>query len=164
MISPALQYATLSLKAFAHGLKPLRAGIVGLDTSHVPAFTKLFNKGETEGELAGIKVTTGYTGGTDMPASATRKEKFTQQLREMGVEIVPIRSRNCSKRSMWCCWRASMAASISRKRGKSSRRASPSSSTNRSQARSPRPSPSWNWRRSTTCRFSAAHPRVSVPS
>jgi len=69
-------------------LKPLRAGIVGLDTSHVPAFTKLFNKGETEGDLAGITVTTGYTGGTDMPASATRKEKFTQQLREMGVEIV----------------------------------------------------------------------------
>jgi hypothetical protein len=71
------------------GLKQLRAGIVGLDTSHVPAFTKLFNKGETEGELAGIKVTTGYTGGTDMPASRDRKEKFTQQLRDMGVEIVP---------------------------------------------------------------------------
>lgn len=69
-------------------LKQLRAGIVGLDTSHVPAFTKLFNKGEKEGELAGIRVTTGYTGGTDMPASATRKEKFTQQLRDMGVEIV----------------------------------------------------------------------------
>ena len=76
--------------AFAQNdLKPLRAGIVGLDTSHVPAFTKLFNKGETEGELAGIKVTAGYTGGTDMPASATRKEKFTQALRDMGVEIVP---------------------------------------------------------------------------
>ncbi len=71
------------------GLKQLRAGIVGLDTSHVPAFTKLFNKGESEGELAGIKVTTGYTGGTDMPASRDRKEKFTQQLRDMGVEIVP---------------------------------------------------------------------------
>ncbi|MCP5560944.1 MAG: Gfo/Idh/MocA family oxidoreductase [Verrucomicrobiaceae bacterium] len=62
--------------------------MVGLDTSHVPAFTKLFNKGETEGELAGITVTTGYTGGTDMPASKDRKEKFTQQLRDMGVEIV----------------------------------------------------------------------------
>jgi predicted dehydrogenase len=92
-----MKYATLLAftllgllgSAFAqNGLKPLRAGIVGLDTSHVPAFTKLFNKGETEGELAGIKVTTGYTGGTDMPASATRKEKFTQQLRDMGVEIV----------------------------------------------------------------------------
>lgn len=27
------------------GLRQIRAGIVGLDTSHVPAFTKLFNKG-----------------------------------------------------------------------------------------------------------------------
>jgi len=80
----------LSSTAFAQtDLKPLRAGIVGLDTSHVPAFTKLFNKGETAGELAGITVTIGYTGGTDMPASKDRKEKFTQQLREMGVEIVP---------------------------------------------------------------------------
>lgn len=84
-----LALALLVSSAFSQDtLKPLRAGIVGLDTSHVPAFTKLFNKGETEGELAGIKVTTGYTGGTDMPASATRKEKFTQQLRDMGVEIV----------------------------------------------------------------------------
>lgn len=31
------------------GLRQLRAGIVGLDTSHVPAFTKLINKGEPEG-------------------------------------------------------------------------------------------------------------------
>jgi hypothetical protein len=69
--------------------KPLLAGIVGLDTSHVPAFTKLFNNPKADGDLAGIKVTTGYTGGTDMPASKDRKEKFTQQLREMGVEIVP---------------------------------------------------------------------------
>lgn len=68
--------------------KPLRAGIIGLDTSHVPAFTKLFNNPKADGDLAGIQVTTGYTGGTDMPASASRKEKFTQTLRDMGVEIV----------------------------------------------------------------------------
>jgi hypothetical protein len=80
---------TAGAAAAQDGLRQLRAGIVGLDTSHVPAFTKLFNKGETEGDLAGIRVTTGYTGGTDMPASRDRKEKFTQQLREMGVEIVP---------------------------------------------------------------------------
>jgi predicted dehydrogenase len=68
--------------------KPLRAGIIGLDTSHVPAFTKLFNSPKADGELAGIKIVVGYPGGTDMPASATRVEKFTQTLREMGVEIV----------------------------------------------------------------------------
>ncbi len=67
--------------------KPLRAGIVGLDTSHVPAFTKLFNT-KSDGDLEGITVVAGYPGGTDMPASANRVEKFTEQIRGMGVEIV----------------------------------------------------------------------------
>lgn len=69
-------------------LKPLRAGIIGLDTSHVPAFTKLFNGPKADGDLAGIKVVAGYPGGTDMPASRDRVAKFTEQVREMGVEIV----------------------------------------------------------------------------
>ena len=69
-------------------MKVLRAGIVGLDTSHVPAFTKLFNDPKADGELAGIRVVAGYPGGTDMPASRDRVGKFTEQLREMGVEIV----------------------------------------------------------------------------
>lgn len=68
--------------------KPLRAGMVGLDTSHVPAFTRLFNNPKADGDLAGIRVVAGYPGGTDMPASKDRVEKFTQQVREMGVEIV----------------------------------------------------------------------------
>lgn len=69
-------------------LKSLRAGIVGLDTSHVPAFTKLFNDPKAAGDLAGITVVAGYPGGTDMPASKNRVEKFTEQVRAMGVEIV----------------------------------------------------------------------------
>lgn len=68
--------------------KPLRAGIIGLDTSHVPAFTKLFNGPKADGDLAGIRVVAGYPGGTDMPASKNRVAKFTEQVREMGVEIV----------------------------------------------------------------------------
>ncbi len=79
----------LLLGCSAHaGESILRAGIVGLDTSHVPAFTKLFNDPEAEGDLAGIKVVAGYPGGTDMPASKDRVAKFTEQIREMGVEIV----------------------------------------------------------------------------
>ena len=67
--------------------KLLRAGIVGLDTSHVPAFTKLFNNPKADGDLAGIKVVAGYPGGTDMPASRDRVAKFTETVRGMGVEI-----------------------------------------------------------------------------
>lgn len=67
---------------------PIRAGMIGLDTSHVPAFTKIFNDPKATGDVAGIRVTVGYPGGTDMPASRDRVEKFTEQLRQMGVEIV----------------------------------------------------------------------------
>ncbi len=68
--------------------KPLRAGIIGLDTSHVPAFTRLFNNPKSDGDLTGITVVAGYPGGTDMPASKNRVEKFTEQVQAMGVEIV----------------------------------------------------------------------------
>jgi predicted dehydrogenase len=85
----ALAALTLCGSALAQdSLKPLRAGIIGLDTSHVPAFTKLFNKADADGDLAGIKIVAGYPGGTDMPASKDRVAKFTEQIREMGVEIV----------------------------------------------------------------------------
>lgn len=68
--------------------KPLRIGIIGLDTSHVPAFTKVFNDPKNTGDLAGMKVVAGFPGGTDIAASRDRVEGYTKQLREMGVEIV----------------------------------------------------------------------------
>jgi predicted dehydrogenase len=68
--------------------KVIRAGMIGLDTSHVPAFAKIFNNPKAEGDLAGIKVVCGYPGGTDIPASKDRVAKFTEQLRGMGIEIV----------------------------------------------------------------------------
>src|SRR5687767_5679952 len=66
----------------------LRAGMIGLDTSHVPAFAKIFNSPKATGDLAGIKVVAGYPGGTDIPASRDRVKGFTEQLRGMGIEIV----------------------------------------------------------------------------
>jgi hypothetical protein len=61
--------------------------MIGLDTSHVPAFTRLFNNAKAGSDLAGIKVVAGYPGGTDIPASRNRVKGFTEQLRGMGVEI-----------------------------------------------------------------------------
>ena len=66
----------------------LRAGIIGLDTSHVPAFTKIFNAPDASGDMAGIQIVAGYPGGTDFPASRDRVQKFTETIQEMGVEIV----------------------------------------------------------------------------
>jgi hypothetical protein len=89
--------ALITLLTFAFGFhvvqaqdKPaatIRAGMIGLDTSHVPAFTRLFNNAK-EGDLASIKIVAGYPGGTDIPASRDRVKGFTEQLRKMGVEIV----------------------------------------------------------------------------
>jgi len=62
--------------------------MIGLDTSHVPAFAKFFNNTNNAGDLAGIRVVAGYPGGTDIPASRDRVKGFTEQLRRMGVEIV----------------------------------------------------------------------------
>jgi hypothetical protein len=67
---------------------PIRAGMIGLDTSHVPAFAKIFNNPKASGDLAGIRIVGGYPGGTDLPASRDRVQGFTEQLRGMGIEIV----------------------------------------------------------------------------
>src|SRR5213594_1057931 len=66
----------------------LRAGMIGLDTSHVPAFAKIFNNPKSTGDDAGIRIVAGYPGGTDIPASRDRVKGFTEQLRGMGIEIL----------------------------------------------------------------------------
>jgi predicted dehydrogenase len=70
--------------------KELRAGIIGLDTSHVIAFTNALNNPKNEGDLAGIRVVAGYPGGSpDMPVSRDRVEGFTKTLKEKyNLEIV----------------------------------------------------------------------------
>jgi predicted dehydrogenase len=66
----------------------IRAGMIGLDTSHVPAFAGIFNGTKPAEDVAGIKVVAGYPGGTDLPASHDRVEKFTEGLRAKGIAIV----------------------------------------------------------------------------
>lgn len=70
--------------------RPLRAGIIGLDTSHVVAFTKVLNDPKASGELTGIRVVAGYPGGSDdIPSSRERLAGYTKELSEkFGVEIV----------------------------------------------------------------------------
>lgn len=66
----------------------LRAGIIGLTTSHVPAFTNLLNDPKAAGPLAGVKVVAGFTGGIeDNPSSWGRRLQYTEELRAKGVKI-----------------------------------------------------------------------------
>jgi hypothetical protein len=68
----------------------LRAGIIGLDTSHVTAFTQLLNGSDAKGDLAGVRVVAAYPGGSaDIPSSRDRVAGYTSELRDKhGVEIV----------------------------------------------------------------------------
>ena len=71
------------------GAEPLRAGIVGCDTSHVIAFTKLINASDATGPRADVEVVVAYPGGSpDIPSSADRVGPYTEELRGMGIEIV----------------------------------------------------------------------------
>jgi predicted dehydrogenase len=69
---------------------PIRAGIIGLDTSHVVAFTGLLNAPNPKPELAGVRIVAAYPGGSpDIPSSHERVAGFTKELSERyGVAIV----------------------------------------------------------------------------
>ncbi|ODT97932.1 MAG: dehydrogenase [Planctomycetes bacterium SCN 63-9] len=72
------------------GEKTLRAGIIGLDTSHVPAFTGVLNAAKPKPGLEGVRVVAAFPGGSsDIPSSRDRVEGYTKELKEkFGVEIV----------------------------------------------------------------------------
>ena len=76
--------------------KIFRIGIIGLDTSHVTAFTKLIND---PNKNYGCKVVAGFPGGSpDIPSSINRVEGYTKQLREQfNVEIVDNIEQLCQK-------------------------------------------------------------------
>jgi predicted dehydrogenase len=85
----ALNVISTSWAGAAEPGKHLRAGIIGLDTSHVIAFTKAFNSPDTTGDVANVKIVAAFPGGSDdVESSYSRVKMFTQQVQEMGVEIV----------------------------------------------------------------------------
>ena len=69
--------------------KPLRAGIIGLDTSHVLAFTKTLNKVPPALEVAGVRIVAAYPQGSkDIESSTKRVPEYTEKVKAFGVEIV----------------------------------------------------------------------------
>ena len=68
----------------------LKVGIIGLDTSHVVAFTKVMNDPAAKPDVAGCRVVAAYPKGSpDIEVSVSRVPGFTAELKKMGVEIVP---------------------------------------------------------------------------
>lgn len=79
--------------------EPIRLGLIGLDTSHVIAYSQMLNDPQNPNHVPGARIVAGYKGGSpDIPSSRDRIEGFTQQLQEKwGIEIVETIPELCKK-------------------------------------------------------------------
>jgi sirohydrochlorin ferrochelatase len=86
----------------------IKIGIIGTDTSHVTAFTKLLNDKNDPNHVPGARVVAAFKGGSpDVEASSTRVDRFAAELKEKwGVEFVDSIEELVPERWTPCCWRA----------------------------------------------------------
>jgi hypothetical protein len=69
--------------------KPIRVGIIGLDTSHAVAFTKILNDPAAPPEVANCRVVAAYPKGSpDIESSVSRVPGYIKEVAALGVEIV----------------------------------------------------------------------------
>jgi hypothetical protein len=70
--------------------KSIRVGIIGLDTSHSIAFTKVLNDSNPAPDVAHCRVVAAYPKGSpDIPTSVSRIPGYTAEIQTLGVEILP---------------------------------------------------------------------------
>lgn len=79
-MSPFVLGAGISIQS------PKKIGIIGLDTSHSPAFAKYFNETDTSRKF---QVVAAYPyGSKDIESSVSRIPKYTEEVKKHGVQIV----------------------------------------------------------------------------
>jgi hypothetical protein len=77
----------------------IRLGIIGLDTSHVTAFTETLNNPKAKDHVPGARVVAAFKGGSpDIPSSIGRVEEYTTALRDKyGVKIYDTIEQVCAE-------------------------------------------------------------------
>jgi predicted dehydrogenase len=77
---------------------PLKLGLIGLDTSHVIAFTQVLNDTSHAKHVPGGRVIAAFKGGSpDLESSISRVDGYTEQLiNDYGVKIVPTIEELCT--------------------------------------------------------------------
>jgi predicted dehydrogenase len=95
IMQSAMAGAAIGLQPLTSGLLSgrtddiIKIGIIGLDTSHSPAFTELFNAEKPEPGLEGFRVVAAYPKGSeDIQSSVETIPEYTTQVEKMGVEVV----------------------------------------------------------------------------
>lgn len=86
------------LAACVHAAE-IRLGLIGLDTSHVTAFTETLNNPKAKNHVPGARVVAAFKGGSpDIPSSINRVEEYTTALRDKhGVKICDTIEEVCAQ-------------------------------------------------------------------
>ena len=78
----------IATRGALYSQEQIRIGIIGLDTSHAPAFAQLFNSESPSEHVVNQRVTHAFPGGSDdIEKSFSRVPEYTKQLADMGITI-----------------------------------------------------------------------------
>lgn len=93
-INVVLAISFFAFNAFAN---EIRVGLIGLDTSHVTAFTKILNDPTHKDHISGARVVAAFKGGSpDIASSRDRVENYTAELiGQHGVTLYPTIKELC---------------------------------------------------------------------
>ena len=87
MKSKSIAFVVAAAAALAASAE-IKIGIIGLDTSHATAFTRIINT-EKPAEFAGLRVVAAYPWGSkDIVSATNRIPQYTEYVRTNGVQIV----------------------------------------------------------------------------
>lgn len=92
-------FASCMIGLVLHSRNEVKIGLIGLDTSHAVAFTKILNDPKNPQHVSGAKVVAAFKGGSpDIPSSWDRVDKYTEKLEsEFGVKLYPTIELMCKE-------------------------------------------------------------------
>jgi len=97
MLTRIIITLAITTACFTASAEDLRIGLIGLDTSHVTAFTKILNDPTQKDHIVGARVVAAFRGGSpDIASSRDRVEGYTTELSEkFGVKLYPTIEELC---------------------------------------------------------------------
>ncbi|MCE2811482.1 MAG: Gfo/Idh/MocA family oxidoreductase [Planctomycetaceae bacterium] len=89
VFSLALAIGLFCLSSMSYAQSPIRVGVIGLDTSHAGAFSKIMREAPANSPMARLKIVAAFPGGSpDIPSSIDRVPNYTKEFEAQGIQIV----------------------------------------------------------------------------
>ncbi|MFN9626249.1 MAG: Gfo/Idh/MocA family protein [Planctomycetota bacterium] len=89
VFSLALAIGLFCLSSMSYAQSHIRVGVIGLDTSHAGAFSKIMREAPANSPMARLKIVAAFPGGSpDIPSSIDRVPNYTKEFEAQGIQIV----------------------------------------------------------------------------